>query len=305
VGFLNFPKGDQMIQRYNIYKSKHFLLDGNLKIPKDSPPSLSEFFHENTKIFPYELRPWLYKRPPAELEYVKQKDFNKRSARSYKLYNTMPQIPLPKEIANDKEPLLWETLRQRRSARRYANEPISLSQLSKILYFSYGEVAELNCGTHTVGLRTSPSAGALYPLDIYPLVLGVNSLESGLYHYNIPDHALELLKVIKVDELNDFLLTYIQPGDNDWLRNAAILFFITATFRRNKMKYSERGYRAILIDIGHLAQNILLSATGLNLSSCPILGFCDDPTNDLLGVDGVEESIMYVISVAHPSKEEN
>jgi SagB-type dehydrogenase family enzyme len=292
-----------MIQGYNIYKPKHFLLDGNLKFAKDSRPSLSEVFHENTKMFPYELRPWLYQRPPVQLEYIKLKDFNERSARSYKLYNTMPQIPMSQEKAVNKTPSLWEAMEQRRSVRRYAEKPITLNQLSTMIFFSYGEVAELNCGTYTVGLRASPSAGALYPLDIYPLVLRVEGLEPGLYHYNVPDHALELLKTLKESNLSESLLTHIQPGDNHWIADASILFLITATFRRNQMKYGERGYRAILLDIGHLAQNTLLAATGLNLSSCPILGFCDDPINDLIGVDGVEESIMYVISIGHPLQE--
>ena len=155
-------------------------------------------------------------------------------------------------------------------------------------------------GVQTCALPIFPSAGALYPLDIYVLACTVKSLESGLYHYNVRDHALEELKQ------GDFLqsiIPLIQNSNNFWLKQAGLILFVTATFRRNQMKYGERGYRGVLLDAGHLAQNIQLAATGLGLGACVLMGCMDDPVNDFLGVDGVEESVLYAISIGRPARQ--
>ena len=287
-----------MIQIRNIKKPRIFLLDGDLKFAKDAPPMLSEIFHENTKYYPYDVRPWLYQRKPPGLEHIKLKAFMERSAKSYKVYSTVPQIALSSEEPVEQNVNLWEVMHKRRSLRDYSEKSLQLREVSRLLFYGYGETSELNLGNYSVGLRASPSAGALYPLDIYPLICRVDKVDSALYHYNVRDHTLEQLK--KGDFLND-LIPLIQSENNEWLAKAAVIFFITATFRRNQMKYGERGYRGVLLDAGHLSQNILLSATGLGLGSCIIMACMDDQVNDFLGVDGVEESILYSISIGHTS----
>lgn len=290
-----------MIQIRDINKPKLFLLDGDLKFAKDSPPMLSEIFHENSKLFPYEVRPWLHQRKPPGLEYTKLKAFKERSSKSYKVYPTSPQISLPAEYPAEQSINLWEVMHKRRSLRDYTEKPLQLKEVSRLLFYGYGETSEMDLGNYIVGLRSSPSAGALYPLDIYPLICRVKETEPGLYHYNVRGHTLEQLK--KGDFLKD-LIPLIQSENNEWLAEAAAILFITATFRRNQMRYGERGYRGVLLDAGHLSQNILLTATGLGLGSCIIMACMDDQVNDFLGVDGVEESILYAISLGHTIKKE-
>ena len=174
-----------------------------------------------------------------------------------------------------------------------------MQDISRLLFYAYGETGSLDAGPYIVRLRTAPSTGTLYPLDIYALACTVDGLASGLYHYNVRDHSLEELKQ------GDFLqsiIPLVQINNNAWLEQAGLILFVTATFRRTQMKDGERGYRGILLDAGHLAQNIQLAATGLGLGACVLMGCMDDPVNDFLGVDGVEESVLYAISIGHPTR---
>ncbi|WP_083517998.1 SagB/ThcOx family dehydrogenase [Desulfomicrobium orale] len=289
-----------MIQTRNIYKSKFFVLDRNLKFYHSSCCISSEIYHENTKIFPYEMRPWLYLPKPSTLEYMSLKAFYERSSQSYKIYPSLPQISLHHEESQVQKTDLWEVMRTRRSERDYDAVSLPMQDISRLLFYAYGETGSLDTGSYIVRLRSIPSAGALYPLDIYVLACTVKSLESGLYHYNVRDHALEELKQ------GDFLqsiIPLIQNSNNFWLKQAGLILFVTATFRRNQMKYGERGYRGVLLDAGHLAQNIQLAATGLGLGACVLMGCMDDPVNDFLGVDGVEESVLYAISIGRPARQ--
>ena len=283
-----------MIQIRDIKKPRLFLLDGDLKFAKDPPPMLSEIFHENSKLFPYDVRPWLHQRKPPGLEHIKLKAYRERSSKSYKVYPTFPQIRLSEEDPVEQSADLWEVMYKRRSLRAYSEKPLQLTEVSRLLFYGYGETSEIDLGNYSVGFRATPSAGALYPLDIYPLICRVDETKPGLYHYNVRDHTLEQLK--KGNFLKD-LIPLIQSENNEWLAKGAAIFFVTATFRRNQMKYGERGYRGVLLDAGHLSQNILLAATGLGLGSCIIMACMDDQVNDFLGVDGVEESVLYSISI--------
>ncbi len=258
--------------------------------------SLSELYHENSKLHSHEIRSWLYQRSLTCLEHTSLKSFMKRSAKSYKLYASAPQIQLPDLPAQKKHTDLWHTMSSRRSVRDYSSENLQLNDISTILFHGYGETGKLNFGKYFLALRATPSTGALYPLDIYPLVCGVTGLESGLYHYNVRDHVLEFLQQ---GNFLEQLVPAIQSTNNEWLKQAKVVLFITATFFRNQMKYGDRGYRGILLDAGHLSQNLLLAATGLNLAACPIMGCMDDQINDFLEIDGVEESVLYAISLGH------
>ncbi len=286
-----------MIQIREMHKPKSFFIDSNLKFSQNRPSLSSELYHENSKIHPYEVRSWLYQKKTAGLRHTTLKAFLKRSAKSYKLYPSAPQQPLPQERVQGQNVGLWEVMRSRRSLRDYSLGSLQLNDVSTILFYSYGETGQLGFKDYVVGLRAAPSAGSLYPLEIYPLVCGVNGLESGLYHYNVRDHALEFLQQ---GNFLEQLVPAIQSANNEWLQQAKVILFVTATFFRNQIKYGDRGYRGVLLDAGHLSQNILLSATGLNLAACPLMGCVDDQINDFLEIDGVEESILYAIAIGHP-----
>jgi SagB-type dehydrogenase family enzyme len=96
----------------------------------------------------------------------------------------------------------------------------------------------------------------------------------------------------------------VQPENNAWLKMAGIILFITATFKRNQLKYGERGYRGVLLDAGHLSQNILLTSRAMGYGACAVMACLDDPVNDFLGVDGVEESVLLAVAIGSPATEE-
>jgi len=139
--------------------------------------------------------------------------------------------------------------------------------------------------------RTHASGGARFPLEIYPLVLR-GPIPKGLYHYNIKDNVLEQLwQKDFLPEIDRYLIDPVQ-----W-KNAAIVFFITCVFERNQIKYSERGYRYVFIDAGHLGQNFYLAAEALGLKCCAVGGFVDQEVNQLIDIDGIHEAAIYSILV--------
>lgn len=254
--------------------------------------SVSEVFHENTK-----LRP-LQQAHDAEQEIDAGHQIYKQVySRPYKEYPYSQIL----ELAN-KFPIsdasIDEIMIKRRSLRDYSGEPMTLEELSKLLHFCYGKTFchHFDDGTE-LWFRPAPSAGALYPLEIYPAVFNINNVDKGLYHYNVKKNALEHLKPgDHHQQLFHFCL------EKDFIKLANVIFLITAIFQRTQHKYGERGYRFILLDAGHLAQNIYLTATGLNLGCVALGGFYDDLINEFIGIDGVNEAVIYVVVVGKLSK---
>ncbi|MBI2854811.1 MAG: SagB/ThcOx family dehydrogenase [Chloroflexi bacterium] len=205
----------------------------------------------------------------------------------YKDYPSAPRMPLP-AITDYKGLPFGETVQRRRSLREYAGKPLTLEQLSVLLHSAYG-ITE-----RTYPLRASPSAGGLYPLEIYPVVNEVTGLSSGVYHYQPKDHALDLIK--EGDHRSSLLGG---TGGQDMVLKAGVLFVITAIFQRTRWKYQDRAYRYILLDAGHLGENLYLAATSLGLGPCGIGAFFDEEMNRIVGVDGKEESTVYLISVGN------
>lgn len=140
--------------------------------------------------------------------------------------------------------------------------------------------------------RPYPSAGARCPLEIYPMVLNCREFDKGLYHYNVKENSLELL--LKKD-LSDWL--YKATGGEKWIRNTAVAFIISGLLDRTRIKYRDRGYRFVLIEAGHLGQNICLLITELGLGACPIGGFIGNEVNGLLDIQLQKEFALYIIAV--------
>lgn len=286
-----------MFNAKELIRSKTFLVDGRFKVSACQPDTLSELYHENTKMYSSDVRPWLIPQVPAGLSAMSVKTFFQRSAKSYKRYDGCPATSFKSPEGDAAPGSLWDTIAKRRSLRDYSEVPISGADLGKILAYSYGVTHRVELDGNQVHMRAAPSAGALYPLDIYPLVNNVDGLEKGLHHYNVEDHSLEMLRA--GDFLKD-VYPLVQPGNNAWLSKAGAILFISATFKRNQLKYGDRGYRGVLLDAGHVSQNILLCCTALGYSACVIVACLDDQVNDFLQIDGVEESILYSISIGSP-----
>ncbi|MEA5466299.1 SagB/ThcOx family dehydrogenase [Leptothoe sp. PORK10 BA2] len=209
----------------------------------------------------------------------------------YKTYPDVQKIDLPKVESADLASItalnLAVTITSRRSHRRYNTQrQMALRQLSQLLFLTQGITWDER------EFRTVPSSGALYPLEIYPIVHRVDGLEPGLYHHAIQTHQLELVKA------GDLRQPLIKAGlSQDFLGEAQVCFVVSGIFQRTRWKYHERTYRYVLMEAGHLGQNLYLAATALGLGVCGIGAFLDDPLNELLGIDGETEAALYLVTV--------
>ncbi|MBC7227573.1 MAG: SagB family peptide dehydrogenase [Thermoflexales bacterium] len=201
-----------------------------------------------------------------------------------KPYPGAPRIVLPSPHPPGAD--LWGIIAARRSRREYLSGPLPLEDLSALLYAAQG-VTEPRWG-----FRAAPSAGALYPIETYVAVHDVAGLDPGLYHYAVADHALERVRA------GDLRAALVAAGvGQEMLGTAQVCFILTAIFQRTRWRYRERAYRYILLEAGHIGQNIYLAATGLGLGACAVGAFLDDRVNDLLGVDSSEEAALYLLTV--------
>jgi SagB-type dehydrogenase family enzyme len=197
-----------------------------------------------------------------------------------------PQYPIIK-LPSPKlrgEMSLEETLLQRRSVRDYAQGSLRLEEVSQLLWAAQGKTAEW-------GGRTAPSAGALYPLETYLIVGSVQSLSAGIYKYNPEKH--ELVKVRDGDVREQLGIASL---GQTCVKVGAISIVITAFYERTTGKYGERGVRYVHMEVGHVAQNVCLQATALNLGAVTIGAFHDGQVKNILGLSE-NESPLYVIPV--------
>ena len=246
--------------------------------------SLSEVFHENTK-----LRRATTERPAGPDEYrVSELE---AMARAYKRYRLRPQVPLPR-IQMDLGAPIGEVLAARRSKRNFAARSLGLPALATLLQWSYGITGEARiAGGGVQHFRAAPSAGALYPAEMYLGVRAVQGLEAGVYHYEVAKSSLALLSRGDPTERLCNICGQAYP------REAAVVVLISAVVDRVKRKYGERGYRYILLDIGHLAENLYLACTALGLAIVTTGAFIDDEAADLLAIDGCDEAVFYLAFV--------
>lgn len=205
----------------------------------------------------------------------------------YKTYPDAEVVSLPEPVRTGGR-YIWDILSSRRSVRDYTSEALSMNELSQLLWSVQGITAYAG----RYALRTAPSAGALYPIETYVLINRVAGIEAGLYHYDVRYHRLEVIK--KGDLGADIARAAL---GQDMLRTAALVFIWTAVFARSVWKYRERAYRYIYMDAGHIGQNAYLSAEALGLGCCTVGAFLDDQVNSVIGVDGKDESAIYLCAI--------
>lgn len=181
----------------------------------------------------------------------------------------------------------------RRSRRDFTDEAVPVEKLSQILWAAYG-VTDPQPGRSALrgGFRTAPSAGGLYPLEIYAVVGNVEGIEDGVYKYVSEEH--KIVRTIEGDlreELCNAALGQVH------VKTAPVTIFYSAVFARTTQKYGERGrYRYVCIDLGHSAQNVYLQAEALNLGTCAIGSFSDDEVAGLLQLPENERP-LYIMPV--------
>jgi len=220
-------------------------------------------------------------------------DFRRRPE-PFKYYeDPLSVMTLPKPDLSG-EPGLWSLLLQRRSRRNFDDSrPLGLELLSSLLWAAQGITS--GHGNHL--FRTAPSAGALYPVETYLSVRAVEGLEHGLYHFRPRHFDLEFLQ--NGDLSKEFAKAAL---GQTMVMKAQVTFLWSALVERAKWKYEQRAYRYIYLDAGHIAQNLYLAGEALDLGVCAIAAFFDDEVNRLIGLDGIEETILYMAAVGWTKK---
>jgi len=211
---------------------------------------------------------------------------------TFKNYPSAPRVPLPRNWAL-KEARISPILQNRRSRRSFSQKPLTLQSLAYMLWAGQGITA--TAGNHR--LRTSPSAGALYPIETYISAQNIDELPAGIYHFNVAEFELELL--VPGSQADEIALACL---NQQFLASAAAIFIWTTVYRRNVCKYGDRGLRYIFTEVGHLCQNVLLAAEATGNNACPVAAFFDNELNQLIEVDGKEESVIYLAGVGARSE---
>lgn len=203
----------------------------------------------------------------------------------YKTYPKAKKVALP-ELSDKDLTEVERVIRRRRSIRHYSQAKMTLPELSRVLK-SAGAITE-----KSRGFRSAPSAGATYPIEIYCVVNNVDGLEQGIYHYEIKTQDLALIKS------GDFSSKIMQSAlYQSFVGKANAVIVLTAIFDRTRWRYKERAYRYILIEAGHIGENIYLAATALGLAPCAVGAFMDTKLNELLGLNDWREQALYILTV--------
>lgn len=198
---------------------------------------------------------------------------------------TESSIRLPSPSTSGKTSL-EEAISKRRSVRRFGAQPLSLQQLSQILWSAQGI-------TDTRGRRAVPSAGATYPLELF-VVVGeqtVESLKAGIYHYQVASHSLK-------PHLNgDLRHTLAEAAlSQRFIANCPANIIVCAIFPRTAHRYGSRGNRYVHMEAGHMGQNVSLQAVALGLATVMVGAFDDKEVSEVLKIEGQSEP-LYIIPV--------
>jgi len=189
-----------------------------------------------------------------------------------------------------------EAIARRRSVRSYLDKPLTIVQLSQILWAAQGITDTYR------GFRAAPSAGATYPLEIYVVIgekcvfLGGEYLDAGVYKYNVEQHSLILVK--KGDYREDLAKAALNQA---WVEKAPVDIVITAVYERTTARYGERGIRYVHIEVGHVGQNIYLQATALGLGTVAVGAFYDPKVKEIIGARLGEEP-LYIMPIGVVSR---
>jgi SagB-type dehydrogenase family enzyme len=230
----------------------------------------------------------------SETKYFREKSLGNRldwatKPEIYKNYPSKNTINLPNQF-QESTVGLTKVLRMRKSIRSFTSKPLAIIDLAFLLWSSTG----IQRIEQQYEFRTAPSAGALYPIETYIMANNVEGLKGGIYHYNIKNHSLEEINLGNFgNELAQAALA------QEMCAEAPVVFIWTAIFRRSKWKYSQRAYRYIYLDAGHIAQNLALSATSIGCGSCEVGAFFDDEVNSMIEIDGKEESTICLCAIGH------
>lgn len=198
-------------------------------------------------------------------------------------YQPGSTIDLPDPV-KDGQMSLEEALTLRRSIRSYTEDPLTISEVSQLLWSAQGV-------TNERGFRTAPSAGATFPLEMFMLASNVEGLEKGLYQYHPDDHQLEFVREADLAEP-----LYRASLSQSMILDGAIVLIFGAEFERTTQRYGERGERYVYNEIGHASQNVHLQAAALDLGTVVIGAYDDDEVEAILDL-GDQYRVLYLMPV--------
>jgi SagB-type dehydrogenase family enzyme len=217
---------------------------------------------------------------------------------SYRAYPDAPRIAVSQAIPDGLRGFHALT-RARRSHRDYCGLALARADFDALLHTACGVTGAMPWEGREVKLRAYPSSGALYAVEIYPVVLRVENLEPAVYHYRAIENVLEVVKPA-LDPTR--FVGAALPVERDMVTGGAALFCLTGCFPRHERKYGEGGYRMLVAEAGHISQNLILAATALGLSARPFGGVFDDLLNHDLGLDEAEEQFLLAVLVGHTGR---
>lgn len=261
---------------------------------EDTINSQAEIYHELSKITHANGRS--FRRRIQSI--IGPEFFLKRLSQGYKSYPTSESVPLPKGPQVSETPLgqeLRKMVLNRRSVRRFTGQAISLNEISVLMRNTYGITGRqtLQYNIEQI-LRAVPSGGALYPLELYVASFNVEGLEPGIYHYNVQKHSLEHVRSGQFQTELGRAFFY-----EEVFKNVSAQVIITGVLKRSYLKYGERSYRFMTLEAGHVGQNLVLSAVANNLGCLMLGGYIDDDVNNILQIDGVNESTLYGAAIGY------
>ena len=193
------------------------------------------------------------------------------------------KLPVP-EVSGDTT--IEESLAKRRSVRSYSNKTLSIKDASQLLWAAQGVTSD-------IGFRTAPSAGALYPLEVYLVAINIDGIDAGVYRYLPENHSIvQILEGNIGDELSIAALS--QPQ----VRDCAANIVFAANYSRITPKYGKRGIRYTNIEIGHAAQNVCLQGVALGIGTCTVGAFDDEKVGQVLRLPE-SESALYILTIGY------
>jgi SagB-type dehydrogenase family enzyme len=216
---------------------------------------------------------------------------------NYRSYPGSPRIPI-RQTAPDRLRSFHSLTRARRSRRDYQGRALRREDFDALLYVACGVTGTMTWAGREVKLRAYPASGALYAVEIYPVVFRVDGLEPAIYHYRAVESVLELVK--PASNQTRFVGAML-PVERQMVAGAAATICLTGLFPRHERKYGEGGYRMLVAEAGHISQNLILAATALGLSARPFGGVFDDLVNQDLGLNTAEEQFLLAVLVGHAS----
>jgi len=245
--------------------------------------AIAEIYHEETKYHEAEMA-----KHQRQLNWAAQ-------PLPYKEYHTEKKIDLAPYLPFQNNPFTGQPLVPAKDDEGY---PFGIGEISRLLYFTNGVTGILQYPTgQSLTLRAAPTAGGLYPTEIYVAVQGLSRLENGIYNFQVKDHSL-----VPVWEGNFWTEFEKYCMQHEAIAQSNLLIILTAIYQRSAWRYQERAYRRILLDTGHILGNLVAYAPEEGFTPYPIGGFFDGPLNRLLFLDESAEGVLMVVALPQSRK---